>query len=207
MEAAAQVRLGSAADPLASIAEVSEKPAVKERGISKIVMNQAEFESYFFSEEYWSAYLDMLARDRFNNFVLMLGYSSAGYLAPPYPWMFETEGFPGVRVSGITAAQQKRNLDALRKVIRMTHDRGLEFTLALWTHITRSKREAPGSIYGLTDENLIPYTQAALGKFLGLVPDIDRIQFRDSGTRSTMSCGRAGERSRSTCGRRDLTTT
>jgi hypothetical protein len=178
MNAAQQVRLGGSGDPLAWITEASEKPAVKERGISKIVMNQAEFESYFFSEEYWSSYLDMLARNRFNNFVLMVGYSSAGYLAPPYPWMFDTEGFPAVRVAGISGEQQQRNLEALRKLIRMTHDRGMQFTLALWTHITRSKQEAAGSIFGLTDENLIAYTQAALPKFLRLTPGIDRLQFR-----------------------------
>ncbi|MEK7404608.1 MAG: hypothetical protein AAB225_05825 [Acidobacteriota bacterium] len=179
MEAARQIRLAPAGgDPLEAVREVSEKPFVKERGLSKIVMNQAEFESYFFSEEYWAQYLDMLAGNRFNNFVLMLGYSSAGYMEPPYPFMFDTDGFPGIRVAGIAKEQQARNLEALVRVIRMTHERGMEFTLALWTHIYRSRQETPGLVHGLTDDNLIPYSRAALKKFLALVPGIDRIQFR-----------------------------
>lgn len=175
LDVAQQIRLSV---DLAAIPDIAEKPCVPERGLSKIVMNQSEFESYFFSEDYWSQYLDMLACHRFNNFVLMFGYSSAGYMEPPYPFLFDTEGFPNIRVVGITKVQQQRNLEALRRVVRMTRERGLEFTLALWTHIYRAKQETPGLVYGLTDDNLIPYSQAALKKLLDLVPGIDRIQFR-----------------------------
>jgi hypothetical protein len=166
-------------NPLSEVEDVVERPFVIERALSKVVMNKSEFERYFFSEEYWAKYLDMLARNRYNTFVLMFGYSSAGYFEPPYPFLFEVDEFPEVRVVDITPEEQRRNLDMLNRIIRMSHDRGLNFTLAIWTHINRKVKEpTPGLVWGLTDDNLIPYTRAALAKFLRLVPDLDAFQFR-----------------------------
>ncbi len=175
-------RIGWASDtqkPLSEIRNTVEKPAIVERALSKVVMNKSEFERYFFSEDYWVRYLDMLAENRYSTFVLMFGYSSAGYFEPLYPFLFDVEEFPEVQVVGITAEEQRRNLDMLNKVIQMTHNRGLDFTLALWSHIHRGAEEpTSGLVWGLTDDNLIPYTGAALGKFLHLVPDLDAFQFR-----------------------------
>jgi len=175
-------RIGWAADPEDPLSEVQntvEKPAVAERALSKVVMNKSEFECYLFSEAYWTRYLDMLARNRYSTFVLIFGYGSAGYFEPPYPFLLDVEGFPEVRVVGITPEERQRNLDMLNKIVRMAHDRGLSFTLGIWTHIHRRVREpTPGVVWGLTDDNLIPYTRAALEKFLKLVPDLDAIQFR-----------------------------
>ena len=87
----------------------SAKPYVAERGVSIYTMQKADFESRFFNEDYWARYFDMLARDRFNTFVLIFGYENAGYFAPAYPYFFDVEGFPEVRVTGLTKEQQQRN--------------------------------------------------------------------------------------------------
>ena len=132
-------RIGWAADPeklLSEVRDVVEKPEVVERAISKFVVNQSEFERYAYSDEYWDNYLDMLAGNRFNTFVLMFGYASAGYFAQVYPYLFDVEGFSEVRVVGISDEKKKRNLEMLRTIIRKTHERGMKFTLALWTHIS-----------------------------------------------------------------------
>jgi len=181
-------RIGWASNPQAPLSEVrnvSEEPRVVERALSKMVVNQSEFEKYCFSEEYWDQYLDMLAQDRFNTFVLMFGYASSGYFAPIYPYLFDVEGFPEVRVVGITGEKQRRNLEMLRMIIQKAHERGLDFTLALWTHIsvgTSSYRTVesatPGLVWGLTDDNLIAYTEAAMTKFFTLVNEMDALQFR-----------------------------
>ena len=86
--------------------------------------------------------------------------------------------FPGVRVVGITQEKQQNNLQALRRIIRMTHERGMEFTLAIWTDIYRPRKGESALLAGLNDENLIAYNEAGLSKFLKLVPGIDRLQFR-----------------------------
>ncbi|MHC4596130.1 MAG: hypothetical protein ACYS19_14475, partial [Planctomycetota bacterium] len=177
-------------NPLSEVRDVQEKPAVVERAISKYTMHKANFESYFYDEDYWAKYLDMLAKNRFNTFALLLGYENWGYFTPPYPYFFDVEGFGDVTVVGITKNKQRRNLEALNRLIEMTHDRGLNFTLGIWDHIYRGGVQGPGQraekptegiVWGLTADNLIPYTKVALAKFLTLVPNIDAIQFRMHG--------------------------
>lgn len=174
-------RIGWAANPenpLSEVGDIVETAAVPERALTKFVMNKSEFERYCFSEEYWAGYLDMLAANRFNTFHLLFGYFTHGYFEPIYPYLFDVEGFEDVRVSGLTADEQQRNLRMIKRIIEMTHERGLDFTLGLWTHIHRSDKPEEGVPFGVTDDNLIAYTEVALAKFLKLVPDIDAIQFR-----------------------------
>jgi dienelactone hydrolase len=189
-------RVGWAADPnnpLSEVRDVAEKPYVAERGVSIYTMQQADFEARFFNEDYWARYFDMLARDRFNTFVLIFGYENAGYFAPAYPYFFDVEGFPDVRVAGLTKEQQQRNLKTLNRLIEMARERGLDFTAGLWDHIYRGGvqsggvKEAepdkirPGIVTGLTEKDLMAYHKAALAKFLQLVPNLHAVQFRMHG--------------------------
>jgi hypothetical protein len=186
-------RIGWAADPAQPLAEVRdarERPAVPERALSIYTMHQAAFEARFFDESYWAAYFDTLARNRFNTFVLIFGYENAGYFSPAYPYFFDVEGFPDVRVPGLTKEQQARNLAALNRLIQMAHERGLAVTLGLWDHIYRggvqsggmgeqaARQPTPGIPWGVTEKNLVAYTQAALAKFLREVRGTDGLQFR-----------------------------
>ncbi|MHC4086239.1 MAG: hypothetical protein ACYSU5_13675, partial [Planctomycetota bacterium] len=125
------------ANPLSLVRNTIEKPAVAERALSIYTFHQANFESYFYDEAYWAKYLDMLAKNRFNTFALLFGYENWGYVSPPYPYFFDVEEFPNVKVVGITKARQQKNLKALNRVIEMTHERGLNFTLGIWDHIYR----------------------------------------------------------------------
>ena len=186
-------RIGWAKDtnrPLSEVRDADEAPAVAERAMSKYTMHRRCFESYFHDEAYWTRYLDMLARNRFNTLALLFGYENGGYFAPPYPYFFNVEGFDDVSVVGITAAEQKRNLESLNKLIRMTHDRGLNFTLGIWDHIYRggvqgptsdAKKRTKGLVWGVTAKNLVPYTKAALTQLLKKVHNLDAIQFRMHG--------------------------
>jgi len=176
--------------PFSEVRDIQEKPAVIERALSIYTMHQANFESYFYDEDYWARYLDMLAKNRFNTFALLLGYENWGYFTPPYPYFFDVEEFPDVKVVGITGKKQQLNLAALNRLIKMTHERGMNFTLGIWDHIYRGGVQGPrdragkpteGIVWGLTADNLTAYTRAALTKFLKLVPDIDAIQFRMHG--------------------------
>jgi hypothetical protein len=185
LDIADQIRLApDGAAAMARIPDAAESPDVAERSVTRMLMNRAVVEEYFYSEEYWDAYLTMLARNRYNTFTLMMGYGAAGYFEPPYPFLFDVPEFPNVGVAGLTSAEQQRNLRMLNRIIEMAHARGLDVTLALWTHIFVPGRnnylsEARSSFpTGLTEDNLVPYTRAALRKFLRLVPGIDRLQFR-----------------------------
>jgi len=188
-------RVGWAWDPSAPFSEVretTEEPAVSTRAISLYTMNRAYWESRFYDGGYWTRYLDTLAQNRFNSIVVIFGYENGGFLAPCYPYFFDTEGFPQVRMVGITASEQRRNLEALNRLIGLAHDRGIAFTAGIWDHIYRGGVQGggvPGAdeaarqptanlVWGVTAENLVPYTKAALARLVRLVPALDGIQFR-----------------------------
>lgn len=179
-------------DPFSEVRDISEKPAVAERAVSVYTMHRAWFESRLFDEAHWARYLDMLARNRFNTFALLFAYENAGYFAPAYPYFFDVDGFPGVRVVGLTAADQERHRAALQRLIRMCHDRGLNVTVGLWDHIYRGGVQAggmkvepgqhvPGIVVGLDERNLTAFSRAALTKWVKTFPEIDALQFRMHG--------------------------
>ena len=179
-------------NPLEKVQNIKESPYVSQRALSKYTMHQEYVESYFYNEKYWARYLDMLAENRFNTFVFILGYAPATYFAPSYPFFFNVKGFPDIRVEGLTEEGQQRNLKALNMIIKMTHERGMNFTLGIWDHISTKEsrwrkgmkkyKESEKKGYrfpsGVTKKNLIPYTKASIAKLLRLVPDLDAIQFR-----------------------------
>jgi len=178
-------------NPLSEVRNARENPAVSERSLSMYAMQRKHVESFFHDEAYWARYLDMLAENRYNTFALLFGYSPAAFLCPPYPYLFDVDGFPDVKMPDLTKEQQRNNLRMLNRIIEMTHDRGLDFTLGIWDHIPheawlgfRAKSEPwpiSGVPEGVTRENLIPYTLAALPKLFQLVPNLDAVQFRMHG--------------------------
>ena len=193
LDTADRIGWAAAADqPFSEVHDVQEKPFAPERALSLYTFNRAYWESRFYDEVYWTRYLEVLARNRFNSLVLIFGYENGGFLAPCYPYFFDVQGFPGVRMVGITAAEQQRNLAALNRLIAQAHDHGIQVTLGLWDHIYRggvqgggipgadeaTRKPVPGLVWGVTAENLIPYTKAALARLVALVPAVDAIQFR-----------------------------
>jgi len=179
-------------NPLSEVREITEKPDVAQRAISFYTMNRAYWESRFYDETYWERYLDLLAENRFNSMVVIFGYENGGFLAPCYPYFFDVESYPDVKMVGITAEEQQKNLDAFNRLIQMAHDRGIRFTAGIWDHIYRGgvqgggipgAKDAPdkpvsGLVWGVNSDNLTSYTKAALAKFVKTFPDLDAIQFR-----------------------------
>lgn len=172
--------------PFSRVKEITEKADVKERGIVIYTMNRAYWESRLFNEDYWAGYLDMMANDRLNMLEVGFGFENGGYLAPAYPYFFNVDAYPDIRMGKITPQQQKKNLDAFNRLIQMCHDRGIGFRVGFWDHIyragTQGNRDFPenpeSQTQGVTAENMIPYTQLALAKFIDLVPNLDGILFR-----------------------------
>jgi hypothetical protein len=181
-----------AANPLSAIRDMTEQPTVVDRSLSMYTMNRAYWESRFYDDAYWTRYLDMLAADRFNRLLIVFGYENGGFLAPPYPYFFDTPGFPGVHMHDLTAEQQQKNLTALNRLIEMSHDRGIAVTVGIWDHIYRAGvqtggadwlaeyqgRPVPNTVEGVTTDNLNDYTLASLEQLLKSVPALDAIQFR-----------------------------
>jgi hypothetical protein len=178
--------------PLSEVKEITEKPAVSERAVSIYTMNRAYWESRLYDEAHWARYLDMLAQNRFNTLVVIFGYENGGFLAPCYPYFFDVEGFPAVRMVGLKPQDQQRNLAAFNRLVKMAHNRGIRITVGIWDHIYRGgvqgggipgtkdapDQPVPGLVWGVTADNLTAYTKTALAKFVKQIPDLDAIQFR-----------------------------
>lgn len=179
-------------NPFQEVQEKTETPYLAVRGVSTYTMQRAYFEQCLYDERYWTRYFDMLANDRINSFVVIFGYENGGFMAPPYPYFFNTPGFPGVELVGITAEQQAKNTAAFKALLRIAHERGIEITVGIWDHIYRggvqgggipgasagAGKRVPGLVWGVTAGNLAAYTKASLGRFLEVFPDVDAIQFR-----------------------------
>ncbi|MFC1766898.1 hypothetical protein ACFL6U_33090, partial [Planctomycetota bacterium] len=155
------------------------------------------FEERLHDAEYWEAYFDMMAEHRLNQFLLIFGYKNNQYkapnfMAPCYPNFFDLDEYPHIKLTGMTPELQAKNTAALKKVIELAHERGIEFGVGLWDQIERAgnylritDNEGPAPdevqanlIWGLNKKNLIPYSKIALRKFLRTFPDIDLVQFR-----------------------------
>lgn len=178
-------------DPFSEVVPLTESPDVITRAISLYTMNRTYWESRFYNEDYWAAYMDMLAKNRFNCLVVIFGYENGGFLAPAYPYFFNVSGFPEIKMGNITSTEQEKNLAALKRMIDMAHERGLDFKVGIWDHIYRGGVQAGGVskeewasfdkghlVQGVDSINIPAYTKEALTKFMQLVPELDGIQFR-----------------------------
>jgi hypothetical protein len=192
LDTADRISGGTGADPFAEVKETSESPFLQGRGVSTYTMQRALFEQRLYDERYWTRYFDMLAASRINNFVLIFGYENGGFMAPLYPYFFQTPGFPGVEMVGITAEQQAKNTAALKTLMRVAHNRGVHVTAGIWDHIYRggvqgggipgaaenAGKRIPGLVFGVSSDNLLAYTKASLRRFLDVFPELDAVQFR-----------------------------
>lgn len=192
LDAAIRTEWGSKSNPFEYIKEIVEKPELATRAISMYTMNRAYWESRFYDETFWERYFDMLSKNRFNSLVIIFGYENGGFLAPPYPYFFNVDTYPDIRMVGLTVEEQRRNLKSLNHLIDMAHSCGIKLSVAIWDHIYRGGVQAGGIaglekapdkpvnglVWGLNGDNLIPYTKAALTRLVQLVPKLDGIEFR-----------------------------
>jgi len=179
--------------PLKFVKDVTSEPYVKERGIAMYTMHRRYWESRFYDENFWAGYFDRMARERLNMLEILFGYESGGFMAPCYPYFFNVEGYPEVKIEDITPEQQKHNIDAMHRLIAMAHERGIGVRLGVWDHLYRGgvqaggnpafeydpNRALPWQVTGLEPTgNLIPYTKAAFAKLLKTFPELDAILFK-----------------------------
>lgn len=183
---------GAAGDRLRFVETLSEQPTIAERAVSMYTMQRALFEQRLHDPRHWERYFDLLAASRINSFVVIFGYENGGFMAPLYPFFFDTPGFDAVRLNGITAEQQARNTESFRTMMKLAHERGIRIAVGIWDHIYRggvqgggipgasenAGKAVPGLVSGLDADNLAPYTKAALRRFLSTFSDVDGIQFR-----------------------------
>ena len=193
LDAAQRIGWSDGRTPLKYMKETTTEPFVQERGIAMYTMHRRYWESRFYDEQFWIDYFDMMARDRLNMLEILFGYENGGFMAPCYPYFFDVEGFPEVKMEDISPERQQRNVDAMHRMIALAHERGIGVRLSVWDHIYRGgvqaggnaafeydpNRSLPWQVIGLeTTGNVIPYTKAAFAKMLKTFPEVDAILFK-----------------------------
>jgi len=179
LEAARAVELVPEADlPLAGIPEATESPYLRVRSMTVQLFNADLEAEWYFDEEFWAEYFQLLARCRYNNFTLTFSHQT-NYLTPVYAYLVDVPEFSQVTVKGLTPRDRQRNLAMLKRITEMAEERGLDFTLGIWTQLP--VEDYSGEIRvthlptGLTAAN---YCGTALRTVLQACPAIDAVQFR-----------------------------
>jgi len=171
--------------PLSEVEDTSESPDVVDRGLTIFTMQKHQYEDRLHDENYWVKYFNMLAEDRFNTFEVKFAYEANGYNCPVYPYYIDVEGFPDVRVSGLSMQEQQQNVRDLHRLVRLAHERGIRVQFGIWCHYDRftptfqvvdHSKERPFTVTGLSEANLIPYTLEAIKQFLREFREIDSVQ-------------------------------
>ena len=194
LDVAQRISWSNVSKPLKYVKDVTSEPYIKERVLGWYVMHRRIWESRFHDENFLTDYFDMMAGNRLNMLEIMFGYENGGFMAPCYPYFFDVEGFPEVTME-ITPEQQKRNTEAMRRLIDIAHERGIAVRLGLLDHLYRGRVQAGGNpdleydpnrplpweVRGLElTGNLIPYTKAAFVKLLKTFPNVDAILYHSN---------------------------
>jgi hypothetical protein len=175
LDVAKRIRLGLSENPLSDVEEATENPALKVRSACIFLHNADLEKQWYYSGDFWKFYFDTLASARFNNFSLTFGHQTS-YMSPPYPFLIDLEEFPQIRARGLSHDEQRRNLETLRMVSKLSVEHGIDFTLGLWQQ--HAYRYGDNMVEGLDEKTVMDYCPPALKKLLIECPGISALQFR-----------------------------
>jgi hypothetical protein len=169
---------GTSFENLAQIAPQGKAaPAIPTRGINSFLHVQAflDPESWYYQDEYWEKYLDMLAWSRLNFLDWHATFDLDTTLFPNvFPYLIKSDKFPKV---GVPDDQKDRNLAIFKRMCAMAHERGIR--VGLMSYIASWKVPGnPNPPYEESDDNLIAYTREVVRKIVDECPDLDVIGFR-----------------------------
>ncbi|MBN1909146.1 MAG: hypothetical protein JW818_05350, partial [Pirellulales bacterium] len=166
-----------------SAAEVSETPHNAMRRMRILLHHEANEKEWYHSKVFWDWYIGMLATERFNELNLVYSHQTP-YMAPMYAWHVKVDEFPDIHPVGMSDAERQKNLEALRYVAKLCHDRGIALTVGVWQQLAwkpsvmKSHLKQKSLVEGLTDKNLERYVYLAVSKLLEECPGIARLQLR-----------------------------
>ena len=162
-------------DPLTEVVEAIEEPSLSWRSMQLFLCNRDLESEWYFDSRFWNDYLDQLVDFRYNNLSLTFGHQTP-YLTPPYPFLVDMSDFEEVGLLQYTVADRERGLQALRQVSELTRERGLHFTLGIWSQ--RPEPFGEPMISGLDKVDMVEFNAVGLERLLAACPQIDGVQFR-----------------------------
>jgi hypothetical protein len=177
LEVAEQVSWAPGRGVMESVAETTQSPFKRLRGVNPFLHVEAlrDPASWYYSEDYWRSYLSMLARSRINRLDLHAMYSIATTsFANPYPYLLKSEKYPEV---GLPPEPARRNLEMLRAIARMAHERGIKVGLMSY-QASWEIPDAPKPRAEQTADASTEYTREMVRQIASQVPELDFIGFR-----------------------------
>jgi hypothetical protein len=173
LELAEQIRwVKGSPDLFAAVKEVTKAPYLRLRGVNAFITVQAleDPQSWYFSEDFWRGYVDLLARSRFNLLDLHGAYNltSTGF-HNLFPYLVYLDEYPH---AGVSKAEAERNLAMLRRAINFAKARGIKVGLMNYQAAAR-----------VPAERLADYTAKCVAKLLRELPDLALLGFRIGETR------------------------
>jgi len=157
---------------------ITQSPAVEFRAVNQFLTlpyKETDEDWWFLQDDYWTGFLDQLARARINWLDLhgMFDIKSTGF-PNIYPYFITSEKFPEV---GVDPAVAKRHLDMLNKIISMAKSRGIRVALMSYSAGWNGKGLRKPS-HDPTEDNLAAYTREVVAKMIRSCPDLAMIGFR-----------------------------
>jgi hypothetical protein len=187
LELADRIEYGDPAAALSTQQKFVEEPANEIRSVQRLFVSDVEDKGWYNDKSFWTAYLSMLAAQRFNRFSLTLGlgydlphHVLDSYFIFSYPFLLkEVPGYK-VTVPGLPEKEPERNLEMLQWISSQAAARGLHFQLSLWSQTYKwiSSPKANYIIEGLNDSNHASYCRDALKMLIRECPAISGITLR-----------------------------
>ncbi len=166
-----------------SIAPVAARPFVEIRADNPFVhVNPLELNDL----PMWRAYIDMLARNRYNVLDLHGGYDLDSTDFPNlYPQLIHVPDYPNVG----DEKEQSRNLASFKAVVAYAKSRGIRVAFMNYSAANGSEgpRKYEKTVTGVPVEKLADYTAKAVAILIREVPDLWMLGFRvgESGQKAT----------------------
>jgi len=177
LEVAEQVSWSPGRGVMASVTETTQSPFKALRGVNPFIQVEPlrDPNSWFYSEDYWRGYTDLLARSRINWLDLHAMYSIISTSFPNvYPYLLKSAQYPD---AGLPPAQAKRNLEMFQRIARMAHERGIKVGLMSY-QASWDIPDAPKPSYEQSDDAVMAYTREMVRQIASQVPELDFIGFR-----------------------------
>ncbi len=188
LDVSEEIASATTGNPLSEIKPIKKSPFLAVRGVNMFLTAQGfdEPNSWYWSDDFWVKFLDMLAVNRYNfldfhgPFDLTIGWPNG------FSYFVNLKEYPELGVGSERAA---KNLNRFRWIIRMAGDRGVKVGFMNYTAAAPVGPWKTGKFW--VDERYVPrpqeylagprleeYTRLAVKAFLAQVPDLWMFGFR-----------------------------
>ena len=172
LDLAEQIRWNSDKPDPRHVQERTARPFLQVRAVNPFLHIQAltDTTSWYFSDDFWNSYLDLLAESRHNLLDIHAAYDLRKTNFPNiFPYFFSFKEFPD---TGVPPELTRKIFAQFKRIVALAKERGIHVALMNYNTAVTSAGKA------LTGEELIEYTRRCVRRLLTEVPDLWAFGFR-----------------------------